>query len=118
MMPSPPEKTCLEFQPVPTLRPSFDTHLKVPSTRPSWNGWGPTLANSHFQPAKAAGLTAADVPKLTLSEKTMDAYRQTRSSSVDFYQTAMDGQLKLFFFDNRDSITALIDKAVHAAKAK
>jgi hypothetical protein len=59
-----------------------------------------------------------DVPKLPLSEKTMEAYRQTRSSSVDFYQTAMDGQLKLFFFDNRDSITAIIDKAAHAAKAK
>jgi polyvinyl alcohol dehydrogenase (cytochrome) len=33
---------------------------------PSWNGWGIDLTNSRFQNAKAAGLTAADVPKLTL----------------------------------------------------
>lgn len=32
-----------------------------------WNGWSPTLENSHFQPASAAGLTAGDVPKLTLA---------------------------------------------------
>ncbi|MGE3471295.1 MAG: PQQ-binding-like beta-propeller repeat protein [Vicinamibacterales bacterium] len=35
--------------------------------QPAWNGWGPTVANTHFQPAAAAGLTAADVPKLTLA---------------------------------------------------
>ena len=33
---------------------------------PSWNGWGIDPANSRFQSAKAAGLTAADVPKLKL----------------------------------------------------
>ena len=33
---------------------------------PSWNGWGNDTSNSRFQNAKAAGLTAADVPKLTL----------------------------------------------------
>ena len=33
---------------------------------PSWNGWGIDLTNSRFQNAKAAGLTAADVPKLKL----------------------------------------------------
>jgi polyvinyl alcohol dehydrogenase (cytochrome) len=35
------------------------------STGPSWNGWGadPTT-NARFQPASAAGLTAAQVPKL------------------------------------------------------
>jgi polyvinyl alcohol dehydrogenase (cytochrome) len=38
-----------------------------PASSPLWNGWGPTLANTHFQPARAAGLAAADVPKLTLA---------------------------------------------------
>jgi polyvinyl alcohol dehydrogenase (cytochrome) len=37
-----------------------------PSSHPMWNGWGNDQANTRFQPAKAAGLTAADVPKLTL----------------------------------------------------
>lgn len=37
-----------------------------PASRPLWNGWGPTLANTHFQSTKAAGLTAEQLPKLTL----------------------------------------------------
>jgi polyvinyl alcohol dehydrogenase (cytochrome) len=32
-----------------------------------WNGWGVDLVNSRFQPAKAAGMTAQDVPKLKLA---------------------------------------------------
>src|SRR5262245_33598890 len=31
---------------------------------PAWNGWGVDSRNSRFQPAQAAGLTAADVPRL------------------------------------------------------
>jgi polyvinyl alcohol dehydrogenase (cytochrome) len=37
-----------------------------PTGSPSWNGWGNDLANTRFQPAAAARLTAADVPRLTL----------------------------------------------------
>jgi polyvinyl alcohol dehydrogenase (cytochrome) len=37
-----------------------------PATLPMWNGWGNDVANTRFQNAKGAGLTAADVPKLTL----------------------------------------------------
>ena len=33
---------------------------------PMWNGWGNDAANTRFQNEKAAGLTAAQVPKLTL----------------------------------------------------
>jgi len=33
---------------------------------PMWNGWGADLANSRFQPAAAAGLTADQVPRLKL----------------------------------------------------
>jgi polyvinyl alcohol dehydrogenase (cytochrome) len=32
----------------------------------SWNGWGVDLQNSRHQPAAAAGVTAADVPRLKL----------------------------------------------------
>src|SRR5579884_2074554 len=32
-----------------------------------WNGWGVDLVNSRYQPAKAAGITAGDVPHLKLA---------------------------------------------------
>ena len=31
-----------------------------------WNGWGADSSNTRFQPAKLAGVSAADVPKLQL----------------------------------------------------
>lgn len=37
-----------------------------PLDAPHWNGWGNGLANTRFQSAAHAGLTAADVPKLEL----------------------------------------------------
>jgi polyvinyl alcohol dehydrogenase (cytochrome) len=37
-----------------------------PASGPMWNGWGVTPANTHFQSAKDAGLTADQVPRLTL----------------------------------------------------
>ena len=46
--------------------PPSTTPLPDPATLPMWNGWGNDGANTRFQNAKAAGLTAADVPKLTL----------------------------------------------------
>src|SRR5262245_37676478 len=33
---------------------------------PGWTNWGAGAANMRFQPAKAAGLKAEDLPKLTL----------------------------------------------------
>ncbi len=36
------------------------------ASAPSWNGWGIDLSNSRYQNAQAAGLSAADVPKLKL----------------------------------------------------
>ena len=33
---------------------------------PSWNGWSPTIANTHFQNAEQAGLTGDRVPQLRL----------------------------------------------------
>jgi polyvinyl alcohol dehydrogenase (cytochrome) len=37
-----------------------------PAVGPSWNGWGPGVTNTHFQPAAAAGLAAEQVPRLQL----------------------------------------------------
>ena len=37
-----------------------------PASGPSWNGWGNGLGNTRFQPAPAARLAAADVPRLKL----------------------------------------------------
>jgi polyvinyl alcohol dehydrogenase (cytochrome) len=37
-----------------------------PVQSPAWNGWGGSLINTRFQPSSAAGLTAAQVPKLRL----------------------------------------------------
>jgi polyvinyl alcohol dehydrogenase (cytochrome) len=40
--------------------------LADPFAGPLWNGWGPTIENTHFQPAAAARLTSAQVPRLRL----------------------------------------------------
>lgn len=40
--------------------------LTDPTRGPAWNGWGVDLSNSRFQSASAAGLTAAEVPRLKL----------------------------------------------------
>src|SRR5688500_20265601 len=46
---------------------TLSLHDALPiSSLPAWNGWGNDASNSRFQNAKAAGLAAADVPKLTL----------------------------------------------------
>ena len=42
-------------------RPNFD-----PSAGPSWGGRSPTTSNARFQPGSQAGLTAEQVPHLTL----------------------------------------------------
>jgi polyvinyl alcohol dehydrogenase (cytochrome) len=42
------------------------SNVPLAKSAPSWNGWGIDPTNSRFQSAKAAGLTAADVPKLKL----------------------------------------------------
>src|SRR5207249_3897329 len=44
-----------------TSRPAFDLE-----SAPMWNGWGATVTNTRFQSTSAAGLTADQVPRLTL----------------------------------------------------
>jgi polyvinyl alcohol dehydrogenase (cytochrome) len=39
-------------------------NTKPLSNLAGWNGWSPDLTNSRFQPARQAGLTAADIPNL------------------------------------------------------
>jgi polyvinyl alcohol dehydrogenase (cytochrome) len=40
--------------------------LASPASAPMWNGWGVDQGNTRFQPARAAGLTADQVPQLKL----------------------------------------------------
>jgi polyvinyl alcohol dehydrogenase (cytochrome) len=40
--------------------------MPAPAAGPAWNGWGAGLSNARFQPAKAAGLSADELPKLKL----------------------------------------------------
>jgi polyvinyl alcohol dehydrogenase (cytochrome) len=40
--------------------------LGDPLAGAAWNGWGVDIANTRFQPAKGAGLSASDVPQLKL----------------------------------------------------
>jgi polyvinyl alcohol dehydrogenase (cytochrome) len=40
--------------------------LEQAAKRPAWNGWGVDVQNTRFQSTAAAGLTAADIPKLKL----------------------------------------------------
>ena len=42
------------------------SRLADPATGAAWNGWGVDATNARFQTAKAAGVTAAQVPSLTL----------------------------------------------------
>jgi polyvinyl alcohol dehydrogenase (cytochrome) len=53
------------------VKPAFEKNctvnaaLKLSSNVP-WGGWSPTVTNSRYQDSKAAGLTAADIPRLKL----------------------------------------------------
>lgn len=40
--------------------------LGDPAAAPAWNGWSPSIENTHFQPGAQAGLSAAQVPRLHL----------------------------------------------------
>jgi hypothetical protein len=56
-----------------------------------------------------------DVPKTSLSAKTMNDYRHARTAAVDFLQTAIDGQLQLYFFDHSSQLLEIASKAAAAA---
>ena len=72
--------------------------------------------DSRARLVKMAGLPAVtEVPKSNLPAKTLDDYKHSRMASVDFLATAMDGQLKLYWFDHSAAINAVIAKAAAAA---
>src|SRR6266567_1208173 len=62
----------------------------------SWNGWGVDEKNTRYQPAKAAGLTAAQVPQLRLKwafgfPNTTTAYSQPTVVDGRVYTGSNDG---------------------------
>lgn len=58
-----PEAAAQSPQPLDRCQPKA---FVDPLSGPTWNGWGADLANSRYQPAAAAGLSAADVPQLAV----------------------------------------------------
>ena len=59
------------------------------TSAPSWNGWGVDSSNSRFQPAKAAGLSPAQVSRLKLKW----AFALPGSISVYGQPTIVDGRV-------------------------
>jgi polyvinyl alcohol dehydrogenase (cytochrome) len=47
-------------------RCSASPPLSNPAASPAWNGWSPSTSNTRFQSAQQAGLSADQVPKLSL----------------------------------------------------
>jgi polyvinyl alcohol dehydrogenase (cytochrome) len=60
--PTAPEGSASHAAACPQKRSEFDRAL----TKPHWNGWGVDVAQSRFQPASMARLTAAEVPALKM----------------------------------------------------
>src|SRR5262245_32684222 len=70
--------------------------LGDPSAGSHWNGWSPTPANTRFQPAEHAGLTAAQVPALKLKwafafPDTLSAYGQPTVAAGRVFVGAQNG---------------------------
>jgi len=57
------EKSCTGHAPVTGI---FDGKPDASAWGGPWGGWSPSVTNSRYQDAKAAGLAAADVPRLKL----------------------------------------------------
>ena len=77
----------------PAARPAGDSRCPAGATPlanlDGWNGWGIDAANSRFQPARAAGLGAQDIPKL----KVKWAFGFPNTVSVAAQVTAVGGRL-------------------------
>jgi len=48
------------------VNPALSDQTLAAASGPAWNGWGADISNSRFQTAKAAQLTASQVPRLKL----------------------------------------------------
>ena len=94
--------------------------LADPSASPHWNGWGVGIANTRFQPADQAGLTAAQVPKLTLKwafgfPDTLSAYGQPTVASGRVFVGSQNGTV--YSLDAKTGCTYWTFKAQSAVRA-
>jgi polyvinyl alcohol dehydrogenase (cytochrome) len=71
------------------------------SSLPSWNGWGVDIANTRFQPGKAAGLSAGQVSRLRLKW----AFGVPGATSMYQQPTIVDG--KVFFSSDTGYVYSL-----------
>jgi polyvinyl alcohol dehydrogenase (cytochrome) len=78
--------------------------LPDPATLPQWNGWGNGPANTRFQSAAAAGLTARTVPMLTLKW----AFGVPGASTMAGQPTVAAGRV---FFGNENGVVYALDAA-------
>lgn len=65
------------------------TDPSAPASRSTWNGWGNAVTNRRFQSAEASGMSAADVPRLTLKW----AFGLPRASSAGTQPTVSKGRV-------------------------
>ena len=65
--------------------------LGDPLAGAAWNGWGVDIANTRFQPAKAAGLSASDVPSSSTAphiDSAADLPKTTTATTVKTWRIA------------------------------
>jgi len=79
--------------------------LADPAAGPSWNGWSADATNARFQSAKAAGITAAQVPNLKLKW----AFGLPNAASMYSQPTVAGG--RVFFGADTGYVYALDNKS-------
>ena len=86
-------------------RCSSSPPLPNPATSPSWSGWSPTTDNARFQPAQQAGITAEQVPRLSLKW----AFGSPDATSAWSQPTVASG--RLFVGSQNGTVSSLDAKA-------
>jgi polyvinyl alcohol dehydrogenase (cytochrome) len=86
----------------------------------SWNGWSPDVTNKRFQTAEHAGLTAAQVPNLTLKwafgfADTISAYAQPSVAGGRVFVGTQNGNV--YSLDAKTGCTYWIFRAQSAIRA-
>ena len=94
--------------------------LGDPAAKPGWNGWGAGVANTRLQTAEQAGLTAAQVPALTLKwafgfPDTISAYAQPTVAGGRVFVGAQNGTV--YSLDARTGCTYWTFRAQSAIRA-
>jgi polyvinyl alcohol dehydrogenase (cytochrome) len=83
---------------LPEMKGFCAANAKPAAGGSSWNGWGVDDKNTRFQPAKAAGLTAEQVPSLQVKwafgfPNTVTAYSQPTVAGGRVYTGSNDGTI-------------------------